>query len=216
MKKYGIILDDGHGIDTPGKRSPIFQEDTEINGILFKEGECFVENKFNLAVVKILKRELENVYEVRESAPSILDVPLKQRMVNEAKYYEEFKKMGLTSLFISIHANAHQPINAKTGVSDLTWNNAQGIETFHYTGSRLGKELATFIQRATSDLGPRDRGVKSSNYYVLRKSKSIAVLYEGGFMTNKQELGLLADPKFQEKTAQAIIQGIRQFIRWNV
>jgi N-acetylmuramoyl-L-alanine amidase len=58
--------------------------------------------------------------------------------------------------------------------------------------------------------------VKSSNYYVLRKSKSIAVLYEGGFMTNKQELGLLADPKFQEKTAQAIIQGIRQFIRWNV
>lgn len=207
MKKFGIILDDGHGISTPGKRSPIFQEDTVINGMIFIEGTVFTENIFNRWVIHYLKQQLKDVTPlVKETAPELGDVPLKERMIRENKFYEEFKKDGVTSLFISIHANAYQPSR------DLKWNNAQGIETFHYPGSRSGKKLATCIQNASYPLGLLDRGVKRANYYVLRKSKSIAALYEGGFMTNKQELGLLASPKFQEDTAKAIANGISEFM----
>ena len=207
MKKFGIILDDGHGISTPGKRSPVFQEDTEINGLYFREGEVFIENSFNREVVNYLKKELKDLVPfIKETSPELEDVSLKERMIRENAFYEEFRNMGVTSLFISIHANAHQPTH------DLTWNNAQGIETFHYNRSVAGKKLATCIQKSTSSLGLRDRGVKQANYYVLRKSKSIAILYEGGFMTNRHDLGLLASIKFVKETAKAIASGLIEYM----
>ena len=207
MKIFGIILDDGHGISTPGKRSPVFQEDTEINGVLFREGTVFTENIFNKWVVYFLKEQLKDAgVVVKETATEAVDVPLKERMIRENRFYDEFKKDGVTSLFLSIHANAHQPYH------DLTWNNATGIETFYYPGSRTGKKLATCIQNASYSLALLDRGIKRAKYYVLKKSKSVAILYEGGFMTNKKELGLLASGKFQDDTAKAIVNGLMEYM----
>ena len=55
MKKPFVILDDGHGVNTPGKRSPLFEELTRINGRLFCPGDFFKENEFKKMKQHILK-----------------------------------------------------------------------------------------------------------------------------------------------------------------
>ena len=53
MRKPFIILDDGHGINTPGKRSPLFENIPYIPGIVFSPGDFFRENEFNEPVCNI-------------------------------------------------------------------------------------------------------------------------------------------------------------------
>ena len=60
--KYLIALDDGHGMNTPGKRTPPLTKDLYIDGKLVrKKGEVIKENEFNRAVVKYLAEALKTV-----------------------------------------------------------------------------------------------------------------------------------------------------------
>lgn len=67
--------------------------------------------------------------------------------------------------------NAHSP------------EKAQGAEVFTYpTASAKAKDLAVQLQNALIRVGFKDRGVKVANYYVLRNTRSPAVLIEAGFI----------------------------------
>src|SRR5690606_23064088 len=97
-----IVIDAGHGPDTPGKRSP--------DGSLR-------EYQFNSAVARYVADKLFGGYEGIEilmTHDDSRDVPLKER-TDRANAWK-------ADLFVSIHANA-----AGDGTS---WNSAQGIETF--------------------------------------------------------------------------------------
>lgn len=100
------------------------------------------------------------------------------------------------SLFVSIHCNS--AVNKQ----------ANGTETWHYTGCPVGKKFATKIQlEIIKAIGTRNRGVKNSrSLYVLRKTTMPAVLVETGFLSNPAEEKLL-----NAKTAEigeAIAKGI--------
>lgn len=76
--------------------------------------------------------------------------------------------------FISFHRNAFKPEEAK------------GIETFVYVNpTKKAMAMANSIQNAlVKDIGLVDRGVKKANFYLLRKTKSPAILVEIGFIDN--------------------------------
>ena len=58
--KYLIVLDDGHGIETSGKRTPPLSKDLYIDGKLVrKKGEVIKENECNEAVYKYLEIALK-------------------------------------------------------------------------------------------------------------------------------------------------------------
>lgn len=104
-------------------------------------------------------------------------------------------------VFVSIHCNA-----ARVAA-------AAGIETFHDEYSEDGKTLATAVQQnlmlAFSD--HKNRGVKASNFYVLRHSVMPACLVEAEFISNSTQAVFLKDPVNQEKIARAIANGIETF-----
>ncbi|MGK7953661.1 MAG: N-acetylmuramoyl-L-alanine amidase [Crocosphaera sp.] len=104
-------------------------------------------------------------------------------------------------IFVSIHANA-----VGGGRS-----NVSGMETF-YTGNR---QLADAIHRSIlrNVTVARDRGVKSSRFYVLRTSRMPAALVEVGFVTGTVDNARLRDPGYRSQMARAIAQGILDYIR---
>ena len=175
-----IVIDAGHGPDTPGKRSP--------DGSLR-------EYQFNSAVARYVADELLHGYEGVEilmTHADDRDVPLKER-TDRANAWK-------ADLFVSIHANA-----AGDG-----WSTAQGIETYVYTTRPAAAvKLAEVVQRnLVQATGRPNRGVKTANFHVLRETKMPAILVECGFMTNRYEAELLKSDEYRRKCAAAIVAGI--------
>lgn len=198
IMKYLVILDAGHGMDTAGKRTP-----------LFEDGSFMKEREFNKAVVQKIMTELKDYEtEVAWISESDQDVPLKIRSDRaNAKYQQMISRYGkkeVRCVFVSVHANA----------SSDNWDTAQGIETFAHPESDEGFILAKEIQKQlveATDL--RDRGVKVANFAVLRQVEMPAALCECGFMNYKKEAELLRREDYRELCAKAIAQGIIDYLK---
>lgn len=103
--------------------------------------------------------------------------------------------------FVSIHCNSAGTPEAK------------GIETYCYKFGGQGEILAKAIQtELIAATGRANRGVKTANYYVLRRTNMPAVLTELAFISNPEEERLLGSPDYQEKCATAIAQGLGKVI----
>lgn len=98
-------------------------------------------------------------------------------------------------LFISIHYN-YSPNK-----------DAEGVEIYYKRPSskKLGDDVLKKITQLTK---ASSRGVKKGDFAVIRETKMPAILIEGGFLSNPEERKKLKDPKYLEKMAQAIAQGI--------
>lgn len=105
-------------------------------------------------------------------------------------------------VFLSIHGNAASP-------------SAVGTETF-YADSARSKLLSDTIQRhVQAATGFRDRGSKQANYVVIRKTNMPAALLEIGFLTNSEEEKLMVQEDFQQKVAEAIVAGLKEYLGLN-
>ncbi|MBB6672120.1 N-acetylmuramoyl-L-alanine amidase family protein [Cohnella nanjingensis] len=103
--------------------------------------------------------------------------------------------------FISIHGN--------TFVEDPK---VSGTESYYYdSGSQA---LAQAIHGPLLEaLGFRDRGVKKEGWKVLTTSQVPATLLEIGFLTNPAEEAKLLEPETQDRAAQAIVNGLKQYLQ---
>ncbi|MCD7035892.1 N-acetylmuramoyl-L-alanine amidase [Metabacillus sp. GX 13764] len=175
-----IIADAGHGYSTPGKRTVDGMREYEFNREVAHHLKIFLEKYQNTAVLF--------------SHSDKRDVPLSERTSLANSHHAD--------LFVSIHANASG--------DGKTWNGAGGIETFVHTSFPLKAfQLAQLLQKKlTAATCRKSRGIKGADFYVLKHTKMPAVLVECGFMTNKEEAGLLRTAAYQERCAWAIAEGI--------
>jgi N-acetylmuramoyl-L-alanine amidase len=198
-----IVLDAGHGGKDPGHRAGALQE-----------------KRYTLLLAQQLRTKLQAAgYRVvlTRSRDTFMELPERAAAANRAK----------GDLFVSLHFNA-------AGSTDRT---ARGIEVFCLTpngaasthaprsqvsnevlpGHRSGARnilLAYQVQKAlVAKLGLNDRGVKHARFAVLRDLAMPGILIEGGFMSVPEEMRQIADPKFRDRLAAAIVEGIRQYRR---
>ena len=88
-----------------------------------------------------------------------------------------------------------------------------GAQVFFQKGSEEGEKLAGFIQQALNDgLDARDRIDKSGDYFMLNVHDCPSVIVECGFLSNHNEEKKLLEPKYREKIAASIYQGIRAYL----
>lgn len=202
--KYLIALDDGHGMNTSGKRTPPLTEDLYIDGKLVrKKGEVIKENEFNRAVVKYLAEALKRCgFDVLLVAPTDEDTPLATRVsrANNAN----------ADAYVSKHYNA---------LGSIWQTKAKGLVTIiHYNHQSKTKVLANNVHeelwKLHSDHNCTNYGVRTdtdiSGYslYVLRNTKMPAILTESGFMDNMTEAVDMLDTNFQQADAEATCKGI--------
>jgi N-acetylmuramoyl-L-alanine amidase len=180
-----IAIDDGHGMETAGKRTPFLPGTKQF----------MHENEFNNATAQYLKENLERSgFRTLMVAPGDADTPLRTRTdtANNAK----------ADFYISVHANA------LTGV----WGAQNGVDTFHYPGSVEGKRAAEIINKYLAQgTVLKNRGVHEENFHVLRETHMPAVLVEAGFMDNLKEAKLLMSDAYRRECAEEIAKGICEY-----
>jgi len=155
------------------------------SGAVYK-GRCEKDDNLELGL-KVAEELRRHGVIVGETRTSDTTSSLKDRTL--------FANKGNFDYFISFHRNAFKPEKSK------------GSETFIYIiGSEKSKELAKRIQTSLVGLGFVDRGVKTANFYVLRETKSPAVLVEVGFIDNSEDNKLFDSKK--DEIAKGIAKAI--------
>lgn len=104
-------------------------------------------------------------------------------------------------VLVSIHANS----------IGLGRGDVNGLETYYYrTGEALARSIHQSILRR---LRPSDRGVRRARFYVLRESSMPSTLVEVGFVTGRLDGRHLSDPRYRQRMAAAIAEGILDYFR---
>lgn len=193
-----ILIDPGHGIDTPGKKSP--------DGL-------FREYLWNRQVADLI---LEGLLSAGVDASLVVtetnDVSLRNR-VNRVNTI--CNRLGASNvLLVSIHANA-----AGNGSA---WMNAKGWSCYTSKGKTKSDQVAECLydafeeefqdRKIRKDMSDGDRDWEE-NFYVLQKSKCPAVLLENFFYDNREECAWMLQEETKRRIASAAVKGIIKYIK---
>lgn len=161
----------------------------EDNGATWGYAE---EDDINLSVSFLLRCELEKLgHAVHMTRESDIFVPLTERtsLANEIQ----------ADLFVSIHCDAFH----NTTVDGMS------VHVHPECSYKTTKTAFDIISKMTERFhGHKNRGVKRSNFHVLRKTKMSAVLIECEFLSNPETRKFLREPENQLGLARAISSGI--------
>lgn len=196
MKK--ILLDNGHGIDTLGKRSP----DGVLREYAYnREIACAIHEHLSLRGV-----------DTELIVPEETDIPLYERCrrINSKALIN-----GIADTFaISIHVNA-----AGNGKE---WMNATGWCAYTFPGRSQADKLATFLykaakrhlpgQRLRTDYSDGDPDFEKP-FYILKHSYCPVVLTENMFMDALPDYHFLLSNEGKRAIVNLHVDGICEFLR---
>lgn len=215
-KKYTIVVDPGHG--------------GHDNGAI---GNGYNEKDIALQVAKRLAENLRRDYNVIMTRDSDFFVPLDTRA--------QIGNNANADFFISIHLNSSDSSSGNgtevfyfskkdegsyaarvaqienrvdSSYGDTPFSDLVVKDVFYRTNQKKSQAIATTVlDNLINSIGLRRRGVFGANFAVLRGSNSPSILVELGFMNNYGDLSQYLTPAGQERAAQAIADGIRQYFR---
>jgi N-acetylmuramoyl-L-alanine amidase len=169
MKKLTVILDNGHGKETPGKRSP-----------KWKDGSQLFEWEYTRKLATAIEKKLKSMgYDAVRIVKEDVDVALSTR----AKRVNEICKKT-PSIMFSIHCNAGK---------------GKGFEVWSTEKKNNSDILADcFCSEFKKILPDRKlRGHKEKNWTVIAMSNCPCVLTENFFMDTEEECKwMLTDDAF--------------------
>lgn len=204
-----IILDNGHGVDTAGKRSP--------------DGK-FREYAYAREIVKRLKPAFENIgYDVYILVPEDRDISLPVRVARANAVYLQNKKYYDMILLLSIHCNA--------GPGD-GWSNARGWAAYTSVGKtesdKICKRLydAAYVyldsyiknfkspekaQRPIRSTNDESKGYEA-NFTMVKGTKCPAVLTENLFQNNRDDVAFLVSEEGKQAIVNIHVAGILAYV----
>ena len=171
-----VFLDAGHGGKDPGALGNGLKEKDINLSVTLKVGNILTNHGVNVDYSRTTDTFLE--------------------LADRAKKANDFK----ADIFVSIHCNAAENVNAK------------GVETYNYPNSTNGAKLAKSIQDSiiSSKVYTANRGTKTANFAVLRLTNMPAALVEMAFITNAEDTNILKSK--QDELAIAIAKGILNYL----
>jgi N-acetylmuramoyl-L-alanine amidase len=116
---------------------------------------------------------------------------------------EDQRKINHTLLFKEL-AIKKGSTDVEKIVADMMYTHKQ------QEANKLAGDLAT---QTVKSLKTKNRGVKSSRFFVVRNTLVPAILVEVGFLTNPKEAGLLEDGVYRQKIAQALSESIEDYVK---
>ena len=200
-----ILIDNGHGHNTPGKRSP--------------DGK-FIEATYNREIAKRIVAGLQNKgYDAELLVPEEEDISLNERVrrVNAACSASSSCPAPTghpNVILISIHVNA-----AGNGTQ---WMNATGWSCYTCKGQTESDRLADCLYKAAEQIlenqvirtdNARDGDPDwEENFYILRHSLCPAVLTENFFMDTQSDLKFLLNEKCKQKIIDMHVDGVMKYV----
>lgn len=194
-----ILIDNGHGKETPGKRSP--------DGLLR-------EYKYAREIASGIVTELRaRGIDATGLVPEEEDVPLAERC---RRVNEWCGRLGAENvMLVSIHCNAS---------GNGEWVKARGWSAYTSKGTTRADELATELYKAAEknftnqkirkELSDGDPDWEES-FYILKKTKCPAVLTENFFMDNKEDVSFMLSLEGRTQIVKTHVEGIINYIKKN-
>ena len=211
-----ILIDNGHGHNTPGKRSP--------------DGK-FLEATYTREIAKRVVADLtDRGHNAQLLVPEPEDIPLSERarrvnaacishQSSPAPHQSSPARPGISPtghpnvILISIHVNA-----AGNGSQ---WLNATGWSCYTSKGQTTSDLIAEYLyEAATKNFpGKRIRTDKSDgdpdweeNFYILRKTLCPAVLTENFFMDNHSDLEYLQSRTGKQAIIDTHVEAVTEYL----
>ena len=193
-----ILIDNGHGIQTKGKRSP--------------DGKL-LEYAYTREIARQVVTELKNKgYDAELLVPEEDDIPLSERVRRTNAHCQAFGKTNV--ILISIHVNA-----AGDGSK---WMNATGWSCYTCKGQTESDRLADCLYKAAEQI-LKNQVIRTDyardgdpdweeNFYILRKSHCAAVLTENFFMDNHSDLEYIQSQAGKQTIIETHIEGIKKYL----
>lgn len=189
-----VLIDNGHGENTPGKRSP----DGRLREWAYSR--------------EIADRVVSGLRKLGIDAERIVnedtDVPLSERCRRANAIYST---TGKKAIFVSIHCNA-----AGSGAS---WMNARGWSVFVSNNASVSsKKLATYLCEAAEDMKLQVRRPAPKQPYweqnlaMCRDTNCPAVLTENFFQDNKEDVEYLLSAEGKRDVVQIHVDGISKYL----
>lgn len=195
-----ILIDNGHGVNTPGKRSP--------------DGR-FREYAWAREIARAIVADCKDLgYDAELLVPEEYDVCLSARCYRANCWCERLGKSNF--LLVSIHVNA-------AGKGDR-WYNATGWSAYTCKGQTRSDKLADCLykqaglwlpgHRLRMDYSDGDPDIES-DFAILKKTACPAVLTENGFQDCEESLQFLESNEGKEAIIGLHVDGILDFISPN-
>lgn len=189
-----VLIDNGHGENTPGKRSP--------DGRLREWS--YTREIADMVVFELRKKGIDAERIVKEDS----DVPLSERCRRANEIYRE---TGKKAILISIHCNA--------AGSGAAWMNAKGWSVFVSNNASVNsKRLADFLAKAAGEKGVNIRKPMpgklfwEQNLAMCRDTNCPAVLTENFFQDNKEDVEYLLSREGKQAVVQIHVDGIIKYL----
>lgn len=190
-----VILDNGHGKETPGKRSPVWPDGTQL-----------LEYEFNRDIVRRIVDllESENI-PYRVLVTEERDISLSERVARANKIYQVANKMAF---LVSVHANA---------------GGGTGWEIWTSKGKTKSDDIATiFFEEAQREFAPDWRmrsdysdgdPDKEEQFTILARTQCPAVLTENFFMDTEKDCKFIMSDEGRQRVAKMHVAAIKRVIR---
>ena len=192
-----ILIDNGHGIDTPGKRSP--------DGILRE----YAWNR--LIAGRVVTALTDLGHDAQLLVPEQEDIPLPERCRRVNELCRRFGKDDV--VLISVHANA-------AGKGDR-WYDATGWCAYTTRGNTRADALATCLyeaarlhlpgQRLRTDYTDGDPDLEA-DFYIIRRTLCPSVLVENMFMDGRKDYEFLLSADGQQAIVNLHVAGICRYM----
>lgn len=193
-KSIIVLLDNGHGVNTPGKCSP---DKTLLEYKWARE----IVDKLMVEFAKLGIRSIKLV-------PEDTDISLRERVRRANQHYKNNNKQAI---LISVHCNA--------AGADGKWHNACGWSVFvAQNASNNSKRLARNLYEEAEKRGLKgNRSVPKEKYWVqslamCRDTNCPAVLTENMFQDNKEDVAFLLSEEGKKKIIDAHVQGVLNYL----
>ena len=197
MKNLVVIIDNGHGKNTPGKCAP---------------DKSLFEWQWTREISAMLCMRLYGISTIQTVilVPEEHDISLKERVRRVNTIVHDAKIAGKEVLLISIHINA---------AGHGTWKTASGWSV--WVSNNASEKSKQFAQIAYSEalslhlngnrVVPKEQ-YWSSNFYILKNTLCPAVLTENMFMDNQDDVQFLNSEKGKETIVQLHYNAILKYI----
>ncbi|MCM1376965.1 MAG: N-acetylmuramoyl-L-alanine amidase [Clostridium sp.] len=194
-----ILIDNGHGTDTPGKCSP---------------DRRLLEYKYARQIAAEVVKQLKGIgLDAQLLVSEETDIPLSVRAQRANSFCN---KLGTANvLLISIHVNA--------AGGDGKWKKARGWEAWTSPGQTRGDILAEALYQTAREYLPSGTPIrtdftdgdadKEARFTILTKTKCAAVLTENLFQDNLEDVDYLLSPSGRKTIVNLHVAGILKFLK---
>ncbi|TCD47038.1 N-acetylmuramoyl-L-alanine amidase [Chlorobium sp. N1] len=202
-RALSVLLDNGHGSDTPGKRSPEWGDMEQL-----------FEWEFNRAITKRVAAGLERLgIECELVVPEEEDISITERIVRVNTRARRASSDGRAAILVSVHANA-SPDPLRPGRGWECWT-SRGHTKSDELAEMLYREAARylwgFLRRKDRRDGDSDK--ETNAFSLLSRTICPAVLTENLFMDNPEECRFLLGESGREAVARLHLQAIVEYNR---